>query len=357
MRVSFQAGEAFANVRTGTARSGFLAVVILVVVVVAILLDILSIALISSKAEAFREAGGAVRILVVGDGVDVGACERLGALDGVVASGALQEQSPVVMDAMPGLEVPHYALSPGTADLLGIDVVDRPGFYLPVSLAAQWGMRTGDKVDTDSGRSELLGTFEFDETDGRDPRLANAFIDFAVMRTASECWMETPVGAGSSYDDLLRTAVAADAVTTADVHVSAFNPAAHVGADGYREFQERPSKYALIAVVVVAAIVAAAATARRRLEMSSNLHAGATHVDLVIVTLFEALITVLVVAVAATAVVAWAVRLLLPAATDQLLPAYLCSIVLAMLGAVLGAIAPIAFWSESRLFRSFKRRS
>ncbi|WP_231901827.1 hypothetical protein [Microbacterium sp. T32] len=354
--MSFPIGEAFANVRTGTARSGLLAVVILVVVLVAILFDTVSVVLISSKAESFREAGGAVRVLVARDGVDVDACERLGRIAGVVASGAVQEQAPVVMDAMPGLKVPHYALSPGAADLLGIDVVDRAGFYLPTSLAEQWGMHTGSLIETDSGRGELLGTFEFDETDGRDPRLANAFVDLAVMKMASECWMETPPGAGSSYDDLLRTAVAPDAVTTADIQISAFNPAVHVGADGYREFQERPSKYGLLAVVVVAAIVAAGATARRRLEMSSNLHAGATHIDLVMVTLFESLITVFVVGMAAFAVVAWIVRLLLPAATDQLLPAYVSSIVVAVLGAVLGGIAPIAFLSESRLFRSFKRR-
>ena len=90
--------------------------------------------------------------------------------------------------------------------------------------------------------------------------------------------------------------------------------------------------------------------------MSSNLHAGATHIDRVMVTLFESLMTVFVVGMAAFAVVAWTVRLLLPAATDQLLPAYVSSIVVAVLGAVLGGIASIAFLSESRLFRSFKRR-
>lgn len=357
MKVSFQAAEALENVRTGTSRAGSFAAVLLVVVMAAITFDLLSVVLIAAKADSFRAAGGAVRVLVAPDSVDPNACERLAAVDGVVASGSLQEQRAIGMDAMPGLEIPHYTLSPGAAEILGIAVVDRPGFYLAAHLAAKWGMRAGSLVGTDAGRVELLGTFEYDETDGRDPRLSNAFVDIAAMPSASECWADIWPAAGGSFDDLLHTAVSTDAVLTSEVQIFAFNPSVHVGADGYREFQQRPSKYALVAVVGVAAAVAAGATSRRRLEMSSNLHAGATHFDLVIVTLFEVMIAVVVVGVAATAMVAWMMRVLLPAAAEQLLPAYVFSILLAMLGASLGAIAPIAFESEGRLFRSFKRRT
>ncbi|MFN3630797.1 MAG: hypothetical protein ACK4XK_12205 [Casimicrobiaceae bacterium] len=322
-----------------------------------ILFDLLSVLLISSKVDSFRAAGGAVRILAAADSVDPSGCERLSALDGVNAAGAIQEQSPVLINALPGLKVPHYTLSPGAAGLLGIEDVDRPGFYLASELAAKWGLNTGAVVATDAGPVELLGTFDYDETDGRDPRLANAFVDIAVMESASECWVEIWPAAGSSYDGLLHTAVSPDAVLAAEAQIFPFNPDVHAGADGNLEFKQRPTKLVLIAIVMVTAIVAAAGTLRRSLEMSSNLHAGAKHLDLLMVTLFEALIGAVVVALTAMAIVAWTLRVFLPAATGQLLPAYVSTTLLAMLGALLGAIAPVAFQSEERLFSSFKRRT
>lgn len=357
MKASFQAAEALENVRTGTARAGVLVAVVFAVVMSAILFDLLSVLLIASKVDAFRASGGAVRVLAAADSVDPAACERLAGMDGVAGSGAVEERSPVVMDAMPGLKVPRYSLSPGVAEILDLDVVDRPGFYLASDLAAKWGLQPGSVVATDVGRVELLGTFDYDETDGRDPRLANAFVDIAAMESASECWAEIWPAAGSGYDGFLHTAVSSDAVLTADVQIFALNPDVRVGADGYREFRDRPSKYALVAVTAVTAVVAAAGTVRRRLEMSSNLHAGANRFDLVVVTLLEVLIGLVVVTVAATAIVAWMLRMLLPEATEQLLPAYVCTILLAMLGGVLGAVAPIAFQSEEQLFRTFKRRT
>lgn len=357
MRASFLATEALENVRTGTARAGVLATVVFVVVMAAVMFDLLSVLLISSKAEEFRASGGAIRVLAAPKSVDPAACERLAATDGVARSGAVEERDPVTVDAMPGLKVPHYSLSAGVAALLGIDVIDRPGFYLASDLAAKWGLQSGSVVATDAGRIELLGTFDYDETDGRDPRFANAFIDIAALTSASECWAEIWPTAGSNYDGILQAAVSSDAVLTADIQVFAFNPGVRVGADGYREFKDRPSRYVLAAVMTITFVVAAAGSLRRRLEMSSNLHAGATRFDLVMVTVLEVLISLAVVAVSATAIVAWSLRMLLPSAAGQLFPAYVSIILLGMLGGLLGAVAPIAFQSEEQLFRTFKRRA
>ncbi|MFS0714801.1 hypothetical protein ABC195_13045 [Microbacterium sp. 2P01SA-2] len=355
MNLRFLLSEVARNLLTGTARAGLLVLVSALLLTACIALDIVSVAQVNAKADAYRSAGGATRLLVAEDAVNKTACEALARVDGVSFAGAVRHNDPLKVDALPGSTLPHYSVTAGLAVYLGIPHSVEPGVYMPDELAARWGLDAGAVLSTDRGVIKVLGIYDYPESDGRDPRFANAVIDVTSFETASECWAES-WPRRVPLDDLLRTVVDPDRVSGAETQLYALNPRVSTGGDAWSQFSERPSRVLPAAAIPLMCVVGAAATIRRRLEHSSNLHAGASRRALATVALLECLAWCSSAGVITLASASWMSSVMLPDDARPLIAHYTLVVCLGLLAAGVGAAAPFILISEAQLFRAFKAR-
>ncbi|ALJ20521.1 hypothetical protein [Microbacterium sp. No. 7] len=356
MRASFLIQEAVRNALTGTARAGAMFAVAIVATGAVLAADIATIGGIDARAREYRASAAAIRILVADSAVSPAACDRLGELPGFTGAGAVTPLDPVQLPALGALSIPHYEVTDGVADLLGIPVTGEAGVYLSDALAETWGVDAGATLALSQAEVAVLDTFAYPEEDGRDPRLASAIVTIGTPETASECWAEVwPTD--PSRDAVLRSALIPGAAAAKDARTTSANPARGPGFDGQREFADRPTRFAVASLGLVFAVVAAAGTRRRRLELASNLHAGARHRDLVAITVAETVFWAVPAGLLAMAASGWATHLLLGRDEGIGSSPYAATIAIAVVSAILGALVPVVPLRESTLFQRFKERA
>nr|WP_297427585.1 hypothetical protein [uncultured Actinotalea sp.] len=132
---SWAAGRLF-TLALGSVLTGLLAV--------AAIADVRTVAGLAADEEAWLAAGGRVLVASNDDGgVPRLACERLRALDGVVAAGsASRERAPASLVSAPGAALPLVTVTEGVAGLLQVP----PGAVLAPTPAQALGVSAGDRV-------------------------------------------------------------------------------------------------------------------------------------------------------------------------------------------------------------------
>lgn len=356
MRLADAAGEALRNLRSGAAGAGILALLLIVAATALLLSDVAAIGALQERARSVQDHAGDVRVLVAKDAVDPRACAALARLDGVGEAGAIWQLDAAQLVALPRVNVPVFQVSSGVAHMLHFPTARPGGVYLSDDLAERWSAHAGSTLSTTNGPVTVNGTFRYAD-DGRDPRFTNALLVIGDSSArSSECWFSVwPVT--DVIDPLAYGATVASGRTDAAPQIAPLNPTVGQLFDFARDYRTRLTALAPPAVIGLFALIAFGGTHRRRLELASNLHAGARHRDLVAVVAIETLLWGTASAVAIFALVRATTRLLLVEPLPDLLPSLAATSALAVGAALCGAIIPAVLVRESRLFTLFKSRA
>lgn len=380
--------EAAADLATGTTRAltWALLLIVLTAPVTALLLGQVRGSV--RDAHALAAAGGAVTVLSAPGAVDPAACEALAqaqAEHGMVLAGALRQTSSRHPDALPGTSLPAYDVTPGLVMLLldlrdggvpteegdvsGAAGTSAVGILLGEeatrTLLGQAALATADPQTMNEGASTpgaaahlgavwldgeeatVAGTYPWPR-DGRRQGLSYAAaIPVAATGLFDECWVSS-WPPREDLDVLIRGAVASGATATT-IEVSRLNTSLGQGDSLALTFSRGPAR-ALAAVLGAVGLVLGWLSIRlRRLEIASDLNAGADRTDLLGKLLLEVLCwTSVPAAVAAGTGVALATGL--PAADGgPLLLLALTGAGAILTGPLLGAAAGVLGVRESSL--------
>lgn len=358
MRLRDAASEAFRNLQSGTARAGLIALLLITIAVLLLFADVAAVASLEQRAEAIRDRGGDVRVLVAEDSVEPRACAALAELATIDEAGAIWQLDSTNILALPRVEVPVYQVSFGAARILGISSKLPGEVHLPSLLAERWSAHPGSTIPTSNGDLVVAGTFDYSEGDGRDPRFTNAILVTGEnSQLSSECWFRS----WPSSEEVLPLSFGAAVVSSsgnAIPEVAPLNPTIGAGPDFSSEFSERPTALASTVAVAAFALAGLIGMLRRRLEAASNLHAGARRRDLVKIAAIETFTWAGLVAIFVFIVARVGIRVAIESVSIRasLETYYGLAVSIGVGVAVAASLVPIILASESRLFTLFKNR-
>jgi hypothetical protein len=372
MRWSAIAGEAWRNVRSGTALTVQLAALIGAITAAVIGFGAADIMAIAEQGAAYRASGANVLILQAPGAIDGAACEALNGTPGVDAGALRQAPRNLVSAVLPDSSVPTFEVTPGLATLIMAGRQQSPGSVLLSAAAADTiaaadttaaaGTIGGaDTVDgggtfaSPSGDVAVSGVYEYPD-DGRRTDLAFAIlVPTAPTTPFDECWVRT-WPESPQLEALLRTSRIPSASGDDSSTLLQWNGTHGTSFSGQAMFENRVSR-AVPAVAAVAAFVVALALARlRKVELASARHSGVTLTDQVCTLAIESASWIAAVIVVAVPVTCVFLARSLPGDATAYLQLGVTVPALASLGGLAGVTAAGLLSGERHLFRHVKGR-
>lgn len=272
MRLSAILSEAARNIFRGTTRAVLFALLLGSIVGGLAVADALTVHTLETQAQAYQQSGAATRILQSDSAIRGAACDALadGALP-ISAAGALSEDDPIELAALPTTSIPAFRVSPGFMGLLG-GAPERAGTWISDVLAQTLSVVPGAQLQTSTGTITIAGIYPYPK-DGRDNRLGFAMlVPVAADHVFDECWA-TAWPLGQSTDLLLRSSAFAPGSTDA-LQIGQLNKTHGTTFDGTLAFGSRITQYVYPLIAVVGLSLGWASIRARRLEHAAALHAG-----------------------------------------------------------------------------------
>lgn len=360
MRPGSVFSEAGRNLATGTSRALLFALFLAAVTSGLAIMDARSVIGTERAAETFASSGASVQVLVAQHTTDPAACDRLRAVTGIRAAGALREADALVLRSMISNPVTAYAVTPGFIEVLGGSQASPAGVWLPAPLAQALAVRPGQQLATTAGTLTVAGVYAYPD-DGRDSRLAYAaLLPQPATGAFDECWADIwPVSRATN--DQLYAAITVDTTSTDPVSIRQLNPALGTAFSGRDEFGARPTRWALPACALAGLVAGLLAVRLRRLEIAGALHLGESRRALLGSLLIETLTWSLAALIIADGALVFGVAL---ASGGSLSHADLLDVYLvdarapagAAAGAVAGAVLALLTIREKHLFKYFRNR-
>lgn len=357
MRFLDVVGEAIRNIRSGSSRAGSLMLILVLASTALLAIDAAAVGALQERAQLVRAQAGAIRVLVADHAIEPSACSHLDELKSIAEAGPIWQLDPIRLLALPRVEVPFFALSPGAARMLEFPSARSGGLYIPESLAERWSVREGSQLDTSNGTLMIDGVYRYSEGDGRDPRLANAIVVIGeVPMRASECWYSVwpPSNAADQY---VYGAITASRQEDSAPQIAPLNPSVGQRFDFAHEYTARVTALASGGVVILFGALASTFTARRRMELAGNLHAGARRRDVLATVIADTVIWASATAIATFVFARLAGRIFLHEALAGYDTSLMITLAIATSAAVTGAAIPSILIREDRLFAIFKSRA
>ncbi|WP_144875575.1 hypothetical protein [Microbacterium sp. 1.5R] len=286
MRAHALLREIFRNLTSGTSRLGALFLISALALTLAVLSDVLTISRTVDDAIEYRASGAAVVTLALPGRINGASCDALSEAPNVLAAGAMRPDGKVSAATLPGAPLDLYTTTPAFARVLGAEDVGA-GVYVSTEVAANLGSTA---VPLTAGApTPVRGTYPY-PPDGR-----RAGFGWAVLSPTSagdgafdECWvLSWPQR--SDLRQLLLTAVTPGTGGAASQQpiVSQLNTKHGLAFAGSSEYQSRITRYAPYLAALVGLVLSAMAIRFRRIEIASNLHAGAARGTLYLQHLIE----------------------------------------------------------------------
>lgn len=353
MRVPALLREIARNITSGTTRLGALVLVASLALTLVVLADVITISRTVQDAREYRDSGAAVMTLALPGRIDGRSCEALAEIPDVAAAGAMRAEGKVSAATLPGEPLDHYVTTPTFARVLGAD--DRGvGVYVSADVESSLG---SGPLPIAERTVPIRGSYPY-PADGR-----RAGFGWAVLSPTSadgifdECWVLAWPQRSDLRQLLLATVTPAQgAASTEQPQVSQLNTSHGMTFAGLAGYQNRITQYASGLAVLVGALMAAAAVWFRRVEIASNLHAGAQRGILLLQHLIEG-VAWAVPAVAAAWMVGFVVAALNAPTELSSLAVRSLEIALAFaIGSLAGTALGFALVREGRLWRYVKGR-
>jgi len=354
MRFAAILGEARRDVVSGTARVMVGFFTLLVIITLLGVADLLTISGLQTQATAFVDAGAATRGLGAKGQIDATVCENLSQVSTIQASGAVAAADPIRFSAMPTVAIQAYRVTPGFAGVVGVTDPIPGGVWVDQGLADVMGIKAGQHLTTSQGDALIGGVFAWPQ-DGRDQRLSfSMLIPQPAIGLFDECWLKAwPIV--DSNDILLRSTQIVSPNGGAAL-IAQINKSFGINLDANQLFTTRLTRFVPIVLLIAGLALGFVLTLTRRLEYASALHAGQSKGDQLATCTLETAAW----AVPATLVAIISIWTTARALSMQDIPGLMAVDVrgplLALIGAMLGALIGCAIAREKHLFRLFKAR-
>lgn len=359
--------EARRNLTSGTTRGVLAAIVFIIVIGGLGLVQTRSVVDIAQRAAAFREAGASIMVVHLEDSIDGGQCDALAGSPGVVASGAIRAGTPLRLAALPSRDFETFEATPGLGVVLHVAApgagVESPagGIWISDGVASTLGVTSapGDLPVLPTDQAHLSGTFPY-PNDGRDPLLGYAILTPVLATGAFDsCWIEVWPDPDLSADLLLlpvlpSTDNAGSAPRAPEVRQLNTTLGSRLDTSPITDAVQ-PS--VLLGAAAAAGLALSLVLTRlRRLELAAALHAGLSRASLAHQLLLETTGWIVPAIAVTIPSLMWVAQDNNPGGVwPALFPGLrliMLSAILALLGAVIGALAT----RERHLFRYFKAR-
>lgn len=366
MRTAALWREIWRDIHTGTAWTLMFTVLASALLTGLAAADVLLVGRLNHQAQHFRDVMANVHVVEAPEKVDPHACIALSRVAGVHSAVAVRNPAhQVSANVLPSSTIRTYEATPGVDRILRVPAFERTtpvqalgqmGVYLSQDVAQTLGAGAGRMVRLDDDDVMVLGVFPWSEDDGRRPGFAySMFTPVAPTGLFDECWVDTwPMN--PELEPLMRGAVLPSDDPGQPIKVYPFNSSLGSTFDGQGLFFGRMSAWTPFLTSFIAVLLGAVSVWRRRLEFSSDLHAGVARGDLVTKFMWETAAWV-----GATLILAGPVMtgiiLRSPAHDHYAMMALAAThLVCAATGALLGALAATVTIREKHLLRYFKNR-
>lgn len=358
--------EIWRDIHTGTAWT-----VIFTVLATALLLgltvtDLLTVTRLNQQAQYYRTVMANVQVVEAPQKIDPHACMALNHLAGVQVSVAVRNpEHQVSANVLPSSTIRTYEATPGVEHILRVPPYERTsavqaprqvGVYLSQGVAETLGARRGNTVRLDDKEVTALGVFPWSEEDGR--RLGftySLFLPTPPIGLFDECWVDVwPMN--PDLEPLLRGTALPSKESSQPVKLYSFNSTLGSTFDGQALFYGRMSAWTPFLIIAIAFLLGAASIWRRRLEISSDLHAGVSRLDLTTKHVWETAAWVSAMLILSAPILMWII--LRNPAQDHTVMWKLATIHLACAtsASLIGALTTTLSIREKHLLRYFKKR-
>jgi hypothetical protein len=363
MRLDTLLGEAYRDVRSGTARAALFAVILGLVLSGGAVLAAWDQIRALDSAAAYRASGASVTVLRAPGRIDGSACDAFTALTGVRASGAIRsDPNDLVASTLPDSPIPAKDVTPGFATVIGASSPFSAGILLADQVARSLAAQVDDDLVTPSGTAPIAGVFEFPD-DGRQGDLGFSALIPQVRddrEPYDECWVDTwpqnPEVTVLTRTAILPSAGVADREDDERPTVAQLNGrlgSRFAGADG---LATGSSRFASGGTATAGFALGIVSIRRRRLELASALHAGISRSAQTLGHLVQTLVWTAAGVLLSMPVLAALVRHSGPSASRVLADTALQPVLAGALAVLAGAGITVLLTKERHLFRHFKER-
>lgn len=375
MKVASMISEAHRNVVTGTSHAVTCMLTLIFLTTVITGFDIMTVLALQQQSREWVQSGAAIHMLMNEREINPDTCSSLSSTIGTLpvqtrktaaatnakpirASGALRENGDITLDAMTAAPLPLYQVTPGLAEVLGMDTESRTrnGVWISTQLASTLHTQAGSTFTTDQGHMQIAGVFSWPD-DQRDQRIAYAILSPATIDGQyDECWAMIWPNNPAAIELLNTAALALPSASTAAT-IRQANTAMGNTLDLWELYRHRISRFITPLAPIAAFTIAWASTRARRIELADALHMGIPRSTLQVITSLETLSWSLP-ALSAAAVLNYIVAVTLSNHSNAktLLFIQLPMLAASLLTSQLGTVAALQTITTKRLFAYFKAR-
>ncbi|MFT3889540.1 MAG: hypothetical protein QM713_15455 [Arachnia sp.] len=357
MRIESIVREAWRDIESGAVRLPALGLILAIVFCGGVGVDVLVIRSLVDSASRFQQIGGSVFIIQAPRRIHGPACESLNGVAGVRAAGAIRAlEEDLNPRLLPDSSLLVYEMTDSMPSVLRAPTRG-PGLYVSESVAEVLSLDAGARIAFNDGvESVIAGVFPWDESDGRRPGFGStALVPGRSDEPFDECWVDIWPTTSSVRDLQLLTVTAGDHEDPPQT--SQLNTSMGAEFDGFRQFVERPTRWAPVGASVFALALGYLVTFRRRLEIASDLHAGATRSDVALKHMLElAAVGVTGAALAAVGLLFFATFFRFGGGSGAVVAVWGWGSLALSCAPVVGCAASLLRIRERDLFRFFQRR-
>lgn len=289
MLLTSMVSEARRNVSAGATRAAILFVICFLCASGVLLWNLKATVDVLHAAARYRAAGASV-IVVSSEGlIDGKRCEDLSDLPNVRAAGAIRAaRDQLYPAATPGVPLPTYDVSPHFLKTFSSHDEGEYGVFVSDAVMDAFGLRVGDSMALDQGRSvPVAGAFEYPD-DGR-----RAGLGFAAAQTVAaselfdECWVDTWPESAQVEARLAAAVVTASGADSKPPLIGQLNSTLGSRFDGPNAYAQRPTTLLPGVLVGVGLMIGMFAVGVRRLELADARRLGIRMSDQALHVLLE----------------------------------------------------------------------
>ncbi len=284
MRLRSAWSEGWRNVTSGAARTVITSIGIGLVASAVILIELSAAGRVLGQARTFEAAGASTWVLSGIQVIDPVACDGLADFPGVVASGALRTSGAVTLRSMPAQQLAVFQVSPGFPAVFGVQLTS--GLLVSSPLAERLGILDEGSVVIASGARVTVNSLLPYPTDGRSPKLENAFAEIVDPRGwFDECWVR--LADPDNSDREVAYFALRGGTDLGDFELRQHNDSMGRSYDVPQELSALPSLWTVAGGALLGGLLGGALTMSRRLVIAGNRQVGVLRPALIIGSLTE----------------------------------------------------------------------
>lgn len=270
--------EAWANIRSGTTRAVMFSLFVSAAMLILIAADLTQVHRTTQAAESYQSAGASIVVLAAPESIDPHACEALNEVSGIRAAGSIRGSSDrLTFSTLPAAPIPIFEVTPNFSHVLITEGEIGLGLVFSDQAAEDLNLHAGDEVATTNGDVGVAGVYPY-PSDGR-----TSGLGFAVLAPTNtedpfdECWVDIWPQSEEIRGLLYMVVLQSDGPQ--NVSISQLNSSLGARFTGPHDYAERLTRFIPFVAAVVGILAGYLAIRLRRLEISSNLHAGVSRRD------------------------------------------------------------------------------